>query len=59
MTVLRKLDAGLKHSKQTVLDLKSDPNREEIIRQEQVFWLAAGQAFYISSGLQRGNGRNV
>ncbi|MGQ4584726.1 N-6 DNA methylase [Lysobacter sp. F60174L2] len=49
MTVLRRLDAVLEPSKQTVLDMKAALDREGIANQDDALRTAAGQAFYNTS----------
>jgi len=49
MTVLRRLDAVLEPTKQTVLDMKSSLDKAGIVHQDQALRQAAGQAFYNTS----------
>src|SRR5579872_3660705 len=49
MTVLRRLDAVLEPTKQSVLDMKSALDRAGITNQDQALRQAAGQAFYNTS----------
>ncbi|HII93542.1 MAG TPA: hypothetical protein HA262_15685, partial [Methanosarcina sp.] len=46
MTVLRRLDAVLEPTKQSVLDMKAALDRADIKNQDQPLRQAAGQAFY-------------
>src|SRR5664280_1524867 len=49
MTVLRRLDAVLEPTKQTVLDMKAALDREKIVHQDDALRDASGQAFYNTS----------
>lgn len=49
MTVLRRLDAVLEPTKQSVLDMKAALDRADIKNQDQPLRQAAGQAFYNTS----------
>jgi type I restriction enzyme M protein len=49
MTVLRRLDAVLESTKQSVLDMKTALDRADIKNQDQPLRQAAGQAFYNTS----------
>ena len=49
MTVLRRLDAVLEDTKQTVLDMKAQLDEAGIVEQDQALRHAAGQAFYNTS----------
>ncbi len=49
MTVLRRLDAVLKPTKQAVLDMKATLDKAGITNQDQALRQAAGQAFYNTS----------
>src|SRR5213596_1899079 len=49
MTVLRRLDAVLEPTKQSVLDMKVSLDRAKITSQDQALRQAAGQAFYNTS----------
>ncbi len=49
MTVLRRLDAVLEDSKQTVLDMKAALDTAEVVEQDPALRQAAGQAFYNTS----------
>jgi len=49
MTVLRRLDAVLEPTKQSVLDMKATLDKKKITNQEQALRQAAGQAFYNTS----------
>jgi len=49
MTVLRRLDAVLEPTKQTVLDMKAALDREQITNQDDALRAASGQAFYNTS----------
>ncbi|MBE7523173.1 MAG: SAM-dependent DNA methyltransferase [Burkholderiales bacterium] len=49
MTVLRRLDAVLEPTKQTVLDMKAALDKAGITNQDQALRQAAGQAFYNTS----------
>ncbi|MDD4523452.1 MAG: type I restriction-modification system subunit M N-terminal domain-containing protein [Methanosarcina sp.] len=49
MTVLRRLDAVLEPTKQSVLDMKATLDRADIKNQDQPLREAAGQAFYNTS----------
>ncbi|HKV35057.1 MAG TPA: class I SAM-dependent DNA methyltransferase [Pyrinomonadaceae bacterium] len=49
MTVLRRLDAVLEPTKQTVLDMKSALDKANIVHQDQALRQAADQAFYNTS----------
>jgi type I restriction enzyme M protein len=49
MTVLRRLDAVLEPTKQSVLDMKSTLDNASITNQDQALRQAAGQAFYNTS----------
>ena len=49
MTVLRRLDAVLEPTKQAVVDMKADLDKEKIANQDQALRAAAGQAFYNTS----------
>ena len=49
MTVLRRLDAVLEESKQSVLDMKATLDRAGIVEQDDALRQAAGQAFYNTS----------
>src|SRR5438132_4098288 len=49
MTVLRRLDAVLEHTKQAVLDMKATLDKAGITNQDQALRQAAGQSFYNTS----------
>ena len=49
MTLLRRLDAVLEPTKQTVLDMKASLDKAAITNQDQALRQAAGQAFYNTS----------
>lgn len=49
MTVLRRLDAVLEPTKQTVLEMKAALDREKITNQDDALRAASGQAFYNTS----------
>jgi len=49
MTVIRRLDAVLEPTKQTVLDMKATLDKAGITNQDQALRQAAGQAFYNTS----------
>src|SRR5215467_3484213 len=49
MAVLRRLDAVLEPTKQTVLDMKASLDKAGIVHQDQALRQAAGQAFYNAS----------
>ena len=49
MTVLRRLDAVLEPTKQAVLDMKANLDRERVLNQDAALRLAAEQAFYNTS----------
>jgi type I restriction enzyme M protein len=49
MTVLRRLDAVLEPTKQTVLDMKASLDKAGIVHQDQALRQASGQAFYNTS----------
>jgi hypothetical protein len=49
MTVLRRLDAVLEPTKQSVLDMKASLDKAKITNQDQALRQAAGQAFYNTS----------
>ena len=49
MTVLRRLDAVLEDTKQTVLDMKASLDTAGVVAQDQALRHAAGQAFYNTS----------
>jgi len=49
MTVLRRLDAVLEPSKQTVLNMKASLDKAKIVHQDEALRQAAGQAFYNTS----------
>src|SRR3954470_2586142 len=49
MTVLRRLDAVLEPTKQTVLEMKASLDKAKITNQDQALRQAAGQAFYNTS----------
>lgn len=49
MTVLRRLDSLLEHTKQAVLDMKASLDKADIVHQDQALRQAAGQAFYNTS----------
>ncbi len=49
MTVLRRLDAVLEETKQSVLDMKSSLDEAGVIEQDPALRQAAGQAFYNTS----------
>src|SRR3990172_3402858 len=49
MTVLRRLDAVLEPTKQSVLDMRASLNKADIVHQDQALRQAAGQAFYNTS----------
>ncbi len=49
MTVLRRLDAVLEPTKQTVLEMKAALDREQIANQDDALRAASGQAFYNTS----------
>ncbi len=49
MTVLRRFDAVLEHSKQAVLEMKAALDAAEVVEQDQALRQAAGQAFYNTS----------
>ncbi len=49
MTVLRRLDAVLEPTKQSVLDMKTSLDKARIIHQDQALRQASGQAFYNTS----------
>ena len=49
MTVLRRLDAVLEPTKQTVLDMKVSLDKAQIVHQDPGLRQAAGQAFYNTS----------
>ena len=49
MTVLRRLDAVLEDTKQSVLDMKSSLDEAGIVEQDQALRHAAGQTFYNTS----------
>src|SRR2546423_609939 len=49
MTVLRRLDAVLELTKQTVLDMKAALDRENVANQDDALRAASGHAFYNTS----------
>jgi type I restriction enzyme M protein len=49
MTVLRRLDAVLEDSKQSVLDMKETLDKAKVVEQAPALRHAAGQAFYNTS----------
>src|SRR5262245_62719532 len=49
MTVLRRLDAELESTKQTVLDMKASLDKAKIVHQDHALRQAAGRAFYNTS----------
>ncbi|MFQ5744893.1 MAG: N-6 DNA methylase, partial [Acidobacteriota bacterium] len=49
MTVLRRLDAVLEHTKQAVLDMKASLDKAAVVHQDQALRQEAGQAFYNTS----------
>jgi type I restriction enzyme M protein len=49
MTVLRRLDAVLEPTKQTVLDMNASLDKARIVHKDQALRKAAGQAFYNTS----------
>ena len=49
MTVLRRLDAVLEPTKQTVLDMKANLDRQKIANQDAALRQASGHAFYNTS----------
>ncbi len=46
MTVIRRLDAVLEPTKKSVLDMKEQLDRDEVVNQEQMLKWASDQAFY-------------
>ena len=49
MTVLRRLDAVLEPTKQAVLEMKTDLDKEQVTNQDDALRAASGQAFYNTS----------
>ena len=49
MTMLRRLDAVLEPTKQTVLEMKAALNREQVTDQDGALRTASGQAYYNTS----------
>ena len=49
MTVLRRLDALLEHTKQAVLDMRALLDKAGVVEQKRALGAAAGQAFYNTS----------
>src|ERR1700757_4054093 len=49
ITVLRRLDAVLEPTKQTVLNMKKALDREKVANQDDALRAASGQAFYNTS----------
>src|SRR3954471_7722472 len=49
MTVLRRLDAVLEPTKQSILDMKASLDKAKVVHRDQALRHAAGQAFYNTS----------